>query len=64
MVVPAILHNVRNRLAIYLKVCGKVPAEVRDSDHIETATWLSSSVGCRDCRKEDENQKKSDDAGG
>ena len=45
VVVPATLDNVRNGLAIDLKVGGKVPAEVRYSDHNETATWLSRGVG-------------------
>ena len=63
VVVPATLDNVRNGLAIDLKVGGKIPAEVRYSDHNETATWLSGGVGYRDCREEDENQKKSAVAG-
>ena len=63
MVVPATLDNVRNGLAIDLQVGGKVPTEVRHSDHNETATWLSGGVGYRDCREEDENQKKSAVAG-
>ena len=63
-VVPATLDNVRNGLAIDLKVGGNVPAEVCHSDHNETATWLSRGVGQRDCREEDENQKKSADIAG
>ena len=51
VVVPATLDNVRNGLVIDLKVGGKVPAEVRHSDHNETATWLSRGVGCLDCRE-------------
>ena len=64
VVVAATLDNVRNGLAIDLQVGGKVPAEVRHSDHNETATWLGRAVGYRDCRKEDENQKKSADIAG
>jgi len=64
VVVPATLDNVPNGLAIDLQIGGKVPAEVRHSDHNETATWLSRGVGYRDCRKEDENQKKSADIAG
>jgi hypothetical protein len=45
VVVPATLDNVRNGLAIDLKVGRKIPAEVRYSDHNETATWLSRGVG-------------------
>jgi hypothetical protein len=45
-------------LAIDLKVRRKVPAEVRYSDHNETATWLSRGVGQGDCREEDENEQK------
>ena len=30
---------------------GKIPAEVRHSDHNETATWLSRGIGCVDCRE-------------
>ena len=45
VVVPATLDNVRNGLAIDLQVGGNVPAEVRHSDHNETATWLSRGVG-------------------
>ena len=63
MVVPATLDNVRNGLAIDLKIGGNVPAEVCHSDHNETATWLSGGVGYRNCREEDENQKKSAVAG-
>ena len=62
--VPATLNNVRNGLAIDLDVGGKVPAEVRHADHNETATWLSRGVGYRDCREDDENQKKSADVAG
>ena len=64
VVVPATLDNVRNGSAIDLKVGGKVPAEVRHSDHNETATWLSRGVGRRDRREEDENEKKSVDIAG
>ena len=63
VVVAATLDNVRNGLAIDLQVGGKVPAEVRHSDHNETATWLSDGVGYRDCREEDKNQKESAVAG-
>ena len=64
VVVAATLDNVRNGLAIDLQIGGKVPAEVRHSDHNETATWLSRGVGYRDCREEDENQKKSAEIAG
>ena len=64
VVVPATLDNVRNGLAIDLQVGCKVPAEVRHSDHNETATWLSRGVGYGDCKEEDENQKKSADIAG
>jgi len=46
--------NVRDCLAIDLEISSNVPAELRDSDHNETATWFSG-VGYRDCREEDEN---------
>jgi hypothetical protein len=45
VIVSATLDNVRNGLAIDLQIGGKVPAEVRHSDHNETATWLSRGVG-------------------
>jgi len=44
-VVPASLDNVRNGLTIDLKAGRTIPAEVRYSDHNETATWLSRGVG-------------------
>jgi hypothetical protein len=44
VVVPATLDNVRNSLAIDLQVGGKVPAEVRHSDHNETATGLAAAL--------------------
>ena len=64
VVVPATLDNVPDALAIDLEVGGKVPAEVRHSDHNETATSLSRGIGYRDCREEDENQEKSADVAG
>jgi hypothetical protein len=59
VVVSATLDNVGNGLAVDLQVGGKVPAEVRHSDHNEMATCLSRGVDYRDCKEEDENQKKS-----
>ena len=58
MVISAPLDNVRNCLAIDLKVSGKVPAEVRHSDHNETAI-RPSRVGYGEGREEDENKNKS-----
>jgi len=37
VIVPAPLDDVRDRSAIDLQVGGNVPAEVRHSDHNETA---------------------------
>lgn len=54
MIVSAPLDNVRNGLAIDLKVGGKVPTEVRNPDHNETAIRLSR-VGYGEGREEDEN---------
>ena len=45
VVVPATLDNIRYGLAIDLKAGRKIPAEVRYSDHNETATWHSRGVG-------------------
>src|SRR6476620_10966179 len=64
VVVPATLDNVRNGSAIDLQVGGNVPAEIRHPDHNETAAFLSCGVGYRDCREEDENQKKSAEIAG
>jgi len=64
VIVSATLDNVRDGLAVDLQVGGKVPAEVRHSDNDETAIWLSSGVGYRGCREEDENQNKSADVAG
>lgn len=63
MIVAATLDNVPNSSAIYLQVGGKVPAEIRRSDHNQTATWLSRSVAKRNSGEEDKNEKKSADAG-
>jgi hypothetical protein len=63
-VVSATLNNSRDRSAIDLKIETNVPPEIRRSDDNETATWLSRSVGNRDCREEDENKKKSADVAG
>ena len=63
MIVAPTLDNVSNGSAIYLQVGGKVPAEIRGSDHNQTATWLSRSVAKRNSGEEDQNQKKSADAG-
>jgi hypothetical protein len=54
----------RDCLATDLDIGGNVPAEVRHSDHNETATGFSRGVGNRDCREDDENQKKSADVAG
>ena len=56
VIVPATLHKVRNRLAIDLQIGGNIRAEVRRSDHNETATWLIRGVGYRDSRKDDKNK--------
>jgi protein-L-isoaspartate O-methyltransferase len=64
VVVPATLDNVPGALTVDLKIGGKVPAEVRHSDHNETATWMSRGIGWRDCREEDRNQKKSAEIAG
>jgi len=63
MIVAPTLNNVSNGSAIYLQVGGKVPAEIRGSDHNQTATRLSRSVAKRNPGGEDQNQKKSADAG-
>ena len=63
MIVAPTLDNVSNGSAIYLQVGGKVPAEIRRSDHNQTATWLSRSFDKRNSGEEDQNQKKSADAG-
>jgi len=55
MIVAATLDNVSNGSAIYLQVDGKVPAEIRRSDHNQTATRLSRSVAERNSGKEDKN---------
>ena len=62
MVITATLDNVRHGSAIDLKIGGKVPAEIRRSDHNQTATRLSRSVAKRNSGEEDKNQKKSADA--
>ena len=46
-----------------IQVDGKVPAEIRRSDHNQTATWLTRSVAKRNSGEEDKNEKKSADAG-
>jgi hypothetical protein len=61
---PVTLNNIRNGLAIDLEIGGNVPTEVRHSDNNETAIWFSRGVGYRDCREENETQKKSPDAAG
>jgi len=48
---------------IYLQVGGKVPAEIRRSDHNQTATRLSRSFAKRTSGDKDKNQKKSADVG-
>jgi hypothetical protein len=63
MIVAATLDDVPNSSAIYFQVGGKVPAEIRRSDHNQTATWLSRSVAKRNSGEEDKNEKKSADAG-
>ena len=63
MIVAPTLNNVSNGSAIYLQVGGKVPAEIRGSDHNRTATWLSRSFDKRNSGEEDQNQKKSANAG-
>ena len=63
VVVPATLDNVRNGLAIDLQVGGKVPAEVRHSDHNETASRFSG-VSLPGLQRKSENQKKSSDVAG
>ena len=63
MIVAPTLDNVSNGSAIYLQVGGKVPAEIRGSDHNQTATWLSRRADKRNSGEEDQNQKKSADAG-
>jgi hypothetical protein len=63
MIVAATLDDVPNSSAIYFQVGGKVPAEIRRSDHNQTATWLSRSVAKRNSEEEDKNEKKSADAG-
>jgi hypothetical protein len=45
VVIAPTLDNVRNGLAIDLQIGGNVPAEVRHSDHNETATWVSRGAG-------------------
>jgi hypothetical protein len=57
------LDNVSDGLAVYLQVGRKVPAEIRRSDHNQTATRLSRSVAKRNSGEKDHNQKKSADAG-
>ena len=64
VIVPATLDNVRNRLAIDLQIGSNIPAEVRRSNHNETATRLSRGIGYRDSREDDKNQKKSADTVG
>lgn len=51
MFVPAALYNIGNGLAIDLEIGGDVRAEVRYSDHNETATWLGRVGGNRDYRE-------------
>jgi hypothetical protein len=63
MIVAAPLDDISNGSAIYLQVGGKVPAEIRRSDHNQTATRLSRSVAERNSGEKDKNQKKSADAG-
>jgi hypothetical protein len=50
--------------AIDLKVGGKVPAEVRHSDHNETAGRLTRSCAKRDSGDEDKNQNRSANVAG
>jgi len=45
VIVPPTLNNIRDRLPIDLEVGGKIPAEVRHSDHNETATRVSRGIG-------------------
>src|SRR4029453_2254966 len=52
-------RDVRNGCPVNFQAGSSVPSEIGPSDHNETATWLSSGVGYRDCREEDKNQKKS-----
>ena len=49
---------------IDLQIDSNIPAEVRRSDHNETAAWLSYGVGYRDAGVDDKNQKKSVDSTG
>ena len=63
MIVTATLHDVGNGLAIDLQVRCEVPTEVGYSDDNETAS-RSGGVGCRDCRKENENKNKSAEIAG
>jgi hypothetical protein len=62
MIISPALNNVRHRPTIDLEIGGDIPAEVRDSDDHEPPAWAGSSTACRDCRKNDKNQKTSGDA--
>jgi hypothetical protein len=50
VVIAATLDNVRDGLAVDLKVYGKVPAEIRHSNHTDTAIWFNA-VCYRECRE-------------
>ncbi len=62
-IVAATLDHVRDRLAIDVEFGGKIPAEVRHSDHNETASRFSG-VSLPGLQRKSENQKKSSDVAG
>ena len=64
VVVAATLDNVRDGLAIDLEIGGKVPAEIRRSDHNQTSPRLTGSFGKRESGNEDKDKNKSADAAG